>query len=251
MYKDKQKIVVTIEARMTSKRLPGKVLLPLANIPALQMLTERVKRSRYVDDVVVATTINVQDEKVVKLCKEIDCKYFRGSEEDVLARVLGAAKSTNADIIVEITGDCPFIDHRHIDKTIEYFYSDDYDYAANVIERSFPVGFDVQVFPLKVLEKVDKLTNDPIDRVHVSCYIYAHPEKFKLFNWKAEGKMFWPELGITLDEKEDYRLLDEIAKLLLRRKKDFSAEDIVELLIRNKELVKINEKVIRKDLLEG
>jgi len=252
MFKEmKQKIVCTIEARMTSSRLPGKVLLPLAGKPALERLIERIRRSDYVDDIVVATTTNTTDQPIVDLCEQMGCTYFRGSEEDVLSRVLEAARSENGDLIVEITGDCPLIDHRHIDRVTELFYSGNFDYAANTIERSFPDGFDVQVFPVRVLEDVNVQTQDPIDRVHVSLYIYTHPERYRLVNWKAEGDMYWPDLGITLDEKEDYDLLDRIYQELLPLNEDFSAEDIVALLRNRPDLVDINSNVRRKSPEEG
>ena len=252
MYKNKnQKIVCTIEARMTSARLPGKVLLPLAGKPALERLAERIQRSHYVDEIVVATTVNDTDQPIIDLCEKIRCSYSRGSEEDVLFRVLEAAKSVSGDIVVEITGDCPLIDHRHIDKVIELFYSGEYDYASNTIERSFPDGFDVQVFPVHVLEEVDRLTHDPIDRVHVSYYIYTHPERYKLLNWKAEGVVYWPGLGITLDEKDDYKLINKIFEKLIPKNEDFSAEDIVNLLRSQPELIEINSNVGRKAPEEG
>jgi spore coat polysaccharide biosynthesis protein SpsF len=250
MYADK-KIVATIETRMTSSRLPGKVLLPLGGKPALERLVERIRRSVFVDEIVVATTVNPEDEPIIELCERIGCTYFRGSEDDVLSRVLDAAESVSADIIVEITGDCPLIDHQHIDEVIQLFFSGNYDYASNVISRSFPDGFDVQVFPLKVLQEVDKLTTDPVDRVHVSYYIYSHPEKFNLANWQAEGEMFWPELRVTLDERADYELLNRIYEELLPVREDFSAEDVITLLKKNSELTMINSDVRTKEVQEG
>ena len=249
MYEgNNKKIVCTIEARMTSSRLPGKVLLPFAGKPALERLIERVRRSRYVDDIVVATTINNEDQPIIDLCEKIGCSYFRGSEEDVLSRVLGATKSVNGDIIVEITGDCPLLDHRHVDRMIELFYSGEYDYASM---KKFPNGFDVQIFPTEALGKVDKLTDDPIDRVHVSYYIYAHPETFRLFHWYAEGDMNWPEGRVTLDEQSDYELLNAIVEDLYPKNEDFSAEDIVRLLKSRPDLVAINAEVRQKEIQEG
>lgn len=250
MYLNKR-IAATIEARMTSSRLPGKVLMPLAGRPALERLIERLSRSLFIDEIVVATTKNKTDDAIVTLCEDIDCGYFRGSEDDVLRRVLDAANSAKADIIVEITGDCPLIDHRHIDAVIELFFSGDYDYASNTIERSFPDGFDVQVFPTKVLSKVDKLTKDPIDRVHVSYYIYSHPEQFKLANYKAVGELHWPELRVTLDEEKDYKLIEAIFNGLISWNKDFSALDVVRLLRSNPELLEINAGVRTKKAEEG
>lgn len=241
-----KKIVATIEARMTSSRLPGKVLMDLAGKPNLERIIERVRRSKYVDEICVATTSNETDNQIVDLCKTLNCKYYRGSEDDVLLRVLDAAKSVEADIIVEITGDCPVIDWRHIDYLLEKFFSDKYDYVSNIIERSFPRGFDVQVFPVSVLEKVNQLTQNPIDHEHVSLYIYRHPEIFKLGNWKAEGKMFNPDMEITLDHKADYDMISKLYNDLLFQNIDFSAEDVVDHLLNNPELLSEVRKIKRK-----
>lgn len=248
MYRDDELIVVTIEARMTSSRLPGKVLLPLGGRPVLERLIERIKRARYPDEVVVATTINKADEPIVDLCDKIGCRYFRGSENDVLGRVLGAARSVKAAVIVEITGDCPLTDSRHIDEIIEMFYSGDYDYAAN---SGFPVGLAAQAFPVKVLAEVDGLTDDPIDRAHVSYYIYNHPERYKLLYRKAQGDMFWPDLRVTLDEEEDHLFLKHIFEKLYEKNKNFSAVDVVRYLKKNPEPLEINRHIKQKDPKEG
>jgi spore coat polysaccharide biosynthesis protein SpsF len=252
MFSNKnQKIVCTIEARMTSSRMPGKVLKPLAGEPALQRVVERIQKSKSVDEIIIATTENISDQPIVDLCNKIGCSCFRGSKNDVLKRVLEAAKSFNGEIIVEITGDCPLIDHRHIDKVVELFFSGEYDYAANCIEPSFPEGFAVQVFPTKILEEVNKLTDDYIDHIHVSYYIYNHPERYGLINWKAEGHMYWPGLALTLDEEDDYVLLSKIFNELFPENEDFSAEDVVSLLRRRPDLVAINAGVRRKMPQEG
>ena len=245
MYPGKtDKIICTIEARMSSSRLPGKVLMPLAGVPSLQFLVERIRRSRFVDDVIVATTVNEKDDVIIELCKKINCNYFRGSELDVLGRVLSTAKEFRGDIIVEITGDCPFIDHRHIDKMIKLFYSGKYDYAGMC---DFPGGFGVQVYPTEILSRVDKLTDDPVDRVHVTYYIYTHPEDFRIAWWTAKSIMNWPDGRVMLDERDDYKLLDIIAKELYPDNQDFSAEDVVEFLIKNPKLININAHVRKKD----
>jgi len=252
MYKkNNKKIVATIEARMTATRLPGKVLLPLAGKPALERLIQRLKRSKYLDEIVIATTVNKDDEPIVGLANRLGIKYFRGSEDDVLKRVLEAAKSVKADIIVEITGDCPLMDPRLVDQGIEEFFSGDYDYAANIIKRSFPDGFDVQIFPVEILEQVNKLTNDPIDRVHVTYYIYNHPKEFKLHNWEADERCFWPDLRVTLDERADYELINKIFKNFLPKKVYFSVYDVVKFLKNKPELLNINKDVKTKKPEEG
>ncbi|MCT4633500.1 MAG: glycosyltransferase family protein [Firmicutes bacterium] len=242
-----KKVVATIEARMTSSRLPGKVLLDLAGKPALQHIVERLRRSNYIDDVVVATTINKTDDPIINLCDNIGCKYYRGSEEDVLLRVLDTAKSVDAELLVEITGDCPVIDHRHTDQLIELFESDNYDYVANTIKRTYPRGFDTQVFPVKVLEKVNELTKDPYDHEHVSVYIYTHPEMFKLGNIEAPEHLNHPELEITLDTKEDYELISRLYRDLYPLDNEFSAEDVVKYLLENTEIAEIVKNIQRKN----
>lgn len=247
MYKNKGKICATIEARMTSSRLPGKVLMEFCGKSDLEHIIERLRRSKYVDEVVVATTINFQDDLIVELCEKIGCKYYRGSEEDVLLRVLEASKSINADYIVEVTGDCPVIDWRHIDNLIEMFFSGEYDYASNTIERSFPRGFDSQIFPAEILEEVNEITKNPVDHEHVSIYIYTHPKKYRLLNWKADDKINHPEFEITLDTKADYEFIKKIYENLYPSNNDFSAEDVVELLLNNQEFTKILNNTHRKD----
>lgn len=253
MYKNKGKICATIEARMTSSRLPGKVLMDFCGKPDLLHIIERLKRSKYLDEVLVATTTNKEDDPIVELCERVGCKYYRGSEDDVLLRVLESAESVDADCIVEITGDCPVIDWRHVDHLIEMFYSGEYDYASNSTEsidangRSFPVGFNVKIFTTKILKKVNELTKSPVDHEHVSLYIYTHPEKYRLLYWNAEGKMNHPELEITLDTKEDYEFIKAIYERLYTVNQDFSAEDVVDLLLENPELCNLLQGTRRKD----
>lgn len=245
MYQGK-KIVATIEARMTSSRLPGKVLMDFCGKPDLQHIIERLRRSQYVDEVVVATTVNKTDDPVIELCEQLNCKYYRGSEEDVLQRVLDTAKSVNADLIVEITGDCPVIDWRHVDYLVEMFGTGNYDYVANVIKRTFPRGFDTQVYPVAVLEEVNQLTNDPLDHEHVSLYIYNHPERYRLGNWEAPALVHHPEFEITLDTKEDYQLIKKVYEELYPVNQDFSCEDVVQLLLERKDIADIVADVKRK-----
>jgi spore coat polysaccharide biosynthesis protein SpsF len=248
MYKQrKEKIVATIEVRMTSSRLPGKVLMPIAGMPALELLITRLKRSKYLDAICVATTTNPQDDPVITLAKKLGVGYFRGSESDVLGRVLGAAQSMSADIIVEITGDCPFEDPALIDRGIEEFFTHDVDCATNLMKETFAIGFDVQVFPTKVLAEVDTLTQEPIDRTHVSYYIYQHPEKYRLHNWEADPDCYGPDHRMTLDEEADYQALCAVADALFPENSNFSARDITQYLRAHPEVVAINKHVRQKE----
>lgn len=236
-----KKVVATIEVRMTSTRLPGKVLMPMAGEPALQRLIERLRRSRHIDEVVVATTVNATDDPIVVLCEKLGCAYHRGSEEDVLGRVLGAALSHKADIIVEICGDCPLVDHRHVDTLLELMDRGGYDAVANNIDQSFPIGFDMRIFKTDLLAALDKESQDPYDREHVSPHFYTHPERYKVAGLSAEGRMRRRDIRLTLDHKEDYELISKVFEKLLPLSEDFSAEDIVSLFEREPELIDINK----------
>lgn len=245
-----EKIVATIEARMTSSRLPGKVLLPLAGKPALQMLVERLKQSKYLDVICIATTVNTQDDPIVALANKLGVECFRGSESDVLGRVLGAAQSVQGEIIVEITGDCPFVDPLLVDRGIEEFFTHDVDYASNTITATYANGFDVQVFPTAVLAEVDQLTDDIIDRTHVSYYVYMHQQKYRCYNWEAEPESYGPELRMTLDEDVDYKAIITVADALVFGNSNFSAKDVTQYLRAHPEVIAINANVRQKEAHE-
>ena len=245
------KIDAIIQARMTSTRLPGKVLRDLAGKPALERMIERVRRSRHVREVIIATTTNPQDDVLAEFGNAMGVGVYRGSEFDVLSRVLEAAWHHKTDLIVELTGDCPLVDHRHIDAIIDLYFSGAYDFASNTVVQTFPDGFDVRIFPTTVLEQVDQLTQDYIDRVHVSYYIYTHPEQFRLVNYPAEGRMHRPELALVLDEPDDLKFLDILFTKLLEKDVDFSAEEIVDFLNENPDVLAFNAHVRRKLPHEG
>jgi len=232
------KIVAIIEARMGSTRLPGKHLKKILGKPVLELLVERIKKTPSINEIVLATTTQKRDDILEKLAQRINIKCFRGSEDDVLGRVLATAQSTQTDLIVETLGDCPLTDPKLIEQCIQVFLQNDYNYVSNSLKRTFPDGFDVQVYPTKVLAEVDSLTNDPVDREHVTPYIYQHPKKYKIKNISARGDLHWPELGITLDTIEDFGLIKAIFEALYSPKTCFDAHDIVAFMRSNPRLLK-------------
>lgn len=237
------KTVVTIEARMRSSRLPGKVLKPILGRPMLALMIERLQRARLVDEIVVATTDTLADNSIVDLACQLDVSWFRGSEEDVLERVLKAAESVNGDVIVETTGDCPLIDPNVIDHLITTFKNTSVDYCSNVLKRTYPRGVDVQVFPVAVLAQVAELTQDPADREHVSLYIYEHPERFSLHNVESGlPEKYW-DLRLTVDTPEDFALITAIYEELYPKDPAFTLWDVLDLVDRKPELVEINRQV--------
>jgi len=176
------KIVAIIEARMTSSRLPGKVLMEVLDKPILHYLVARLKRVQLLDEIVLATTTNSTDNSLVEFANSENIKCYRGSEDDVMSRVVGAAESVDADLIVEITGDCPIIDPNIIEQAIQTYINNNVDYVSNAHVRSYPDGMDVQVFSLNVLKKSLNMTDDILDHEHVTLHIRNHPELFSHLN---------------------------------------------------------------------
>lgn len=240
------KIVATIEARMTSSRLPGKVLMPAMGKPMLEHLIERLRSVSAIDEIVIATTINNADQAIVDFAETLDISVYRGSEEDVMARVIGAAESVNADIIVEITGDCPILDPDIVEQMIRMYHCHDASYVSNVHIRSYPDGMDVQVFSLETLKRSSAITTDKLDREHVTLHIRNNPEIFSHVHLVAPTSLHQPELGLTLDESEDYKLLSKIIEKLGPIDPLFSCMDVLELLSSNPDWIKINQHVLRK-----
>lgn len=240
------KTVATIEARMTSRRLPGKVLLPAAGRPMLAHLIERLKRVPTIDAIVVATTGNTADDPVAQLAQAEGVGCYRGSENDVMSRVLEAAESASAEVIVEITGDCPLIDPMVIDQTVRLYRHNDCDYASNVQVRSYPMGMDTQVFATSTLRRSFEMTDDPWVREHVTPHIRRNPQLFRQVTLVAPAELTWPELGLVLDEPDDYVLLRRILEHFAETKPLFDCRDVIELLRhRHPEWVDVNSQVVR------
>ena len=166
----------------------------------LKHLVNRLRQVKSIRDVVLATTVNRIDDCLEDFARHEDISCFRGSEEDVMGRVIGAADSVNAGIVVEITGDCPIIDPLLIEQTIQMYLHNPCDFASNSLIRSYPDGMDTQVFSLDTLKRSAALTKDPQHREHVTLHICKHPELFRQVCLIASPDLHWPELGLTLDE---------------------------------------------------
>ena len=240
----KGKIIASIEARMTSSRLPGKVLMPaIGEVSMLELMLKRLEKSKLIDEVVVATTLNETDNPIETLCNKLNVKCYRGSEPDVLHRVLHAHKFMSTDIIVELTGDCPLIDSVITDNIISYYLDNSFDYVSNAHVRSYPDGFDVQVFSYGLLEEVELKTSSQFDRENVSSFIYSSG----LYSTKAiiaEGDLKWPELRVTLDDVGDYKLIVNIIEGLFEKYSYyFSADHVVSYIKENPEILQLLEGV--------
>lgn len=245
-----KKIVATIECRMTSSRLPGKILLPACGRPLLELMIERLKRIPSLDDIVIATTTNTADDILKETARKMDVGFFRGSEDNVMQRVLSAAKQYGADVIVETTSDCPLIDPYESQLVIERFNEGGFDYVSNVLVRSYPRGMETQVFPVSVLEEVAKLTQDPADLENVSLYIYEHPEIFRLGNVLAPNTLHRPEQRLTLDYREDYDLIKNVFESIYPRNRAFLLYDVLEHLDKNPQIAALTSHLQQKPVRE-
>ena len=234
-----------IEARMTSSRLPGKVLKKVMGKPLLYYLVKRVKKSNFIDKIILATTKNNEDDVLEKFAKQYKLGIFRGSEYDVMGRVIGAAKKYKVENIVEITSDCPLIDSKLIDMFILNFFTNDVQYLHNAGLRSYPDGMDINIFKLNALEKAYKLTKSKIDREHVTFFFRRNKKIFSQINIVSDENLYWPELGLTIDQKEDYVLIKKIIEFFGKKNIYFECKDIISLLKKKKKWLKINKKVKR------
>ena len=239
-----KKIVAVIEARKTSTRLPGKVLLPACGKPLLAHLIERLQYVPNLDAIVVATTVNSTDEPIVELARHMGVGCFRGSEEDVLSRVLGAAQTYDADFIVEITGDCPAIDPNIVKRCIDEFFASGADYVEN---SQYPGGMNFTAFATKTLAEVELFTrNDPLAREHVSLPIYKHPEKYRQYYVIAPPELSRPDIYIELDEPSDYEMIKAIFEALYPVNPKFTLSDILKFLDSHPEILELNAHVKRR-----
>ncbi|WP_320667186.1 glycosyltransferase family protein [Prochlorococcus sp. MIT 1307] len=240
------KIVSTIEARMTSSRLPGKVLLRSKGIPLLGHLVNRLKKVESIDEIVLATTTKKTDNVLESFANEYEIGCFRGEEDDVMKRVINAGEEYKADVIVEITGDCPLIDPGIIEQVIRTFKANKCDFVNNNTLQSYPDGMDTRVITLAALKKSYLLTDNVLDKEHVTLHIKNNPDLFKIINLVAPPDLHWPELGLTLDEYDDYKLINKVIESLYDKDPFFKCIDILNYLRKNLGLVLINKDVLRK-----
>ena len=241
----KSKVVAIIQARMGSTRLPDKVLMKINGHTILEEVIRRVKGIKGVDEVIVATTENPKDSKIVSLCNKLKAKVFRGSEEDVLDRYYQCAKEANVDVIIRITSDCPLLDHKIVEEGLKLFLSTNADYVSNAIKRTYPRGLDFEIFKFTALGKAWKEGKESTDREHVTPYIYENPQNFKILQLLSDKN--YSDYRLTVDTQIDLELVRSIFKALDRNNKTFGLNQIIRFLKKNPELAQINSEVVQKD----
>jgi spore coat polysaccharide biosynthesis protein SpsF len=242
------KIVAVVQARMGSTRLPNKVLKDLGGASVLDRVLHRLRRSRLIAYIVVATTVEPRDNALVEHCEQNAISVFRGSEEDVLDRYYRAARQTHADVVIRITSDCPLIDPEVTDATIQAFLDQQVDYCNNVRVRTYPRGLDTEVMTLKALERAWREAEKQYQREHVTPYIYENPSKFKLH--AIENDVDYSHHRWTLDTQEDLVLLQAIYTCFGGRD-DFSWREVLEVVEKDPSLADINRHITQKAVREG
>lgn len=195
-------IPALIFARMDSSRLPGKVLKPLAGAPVLAWVLHRLSRSREVDGLVVCTSERTIDDPIAEVADRMKSGLFRGAAEDVLGRALSAAHFLNADAVVRISADSPFMDAHLVDAVVRRFRDCAPDIATNVHPRTYPAGMSVEVIATAALEKLDRAVSDPTDREHVTTHLYRNADDFHIENVAAHVSL--RDIDLALDTEEDF-----------------------------------------------
>ncbi len=245
------RVVASIEARMSSSRLPGKSIKKILDKPMLELMIERVKDCKEVDDIIIATSSNKTDDVIAELASRLNVNYFRGDENDVLDRVLNAAKMIKADVIVELWGDCPLIDPKVLDDLVIFYKKNNIDCAGTVLpnfKKEFPFGISALIFSTKILNDVSKITKNPEDRENVSNYIYENPDKYTIASLPCPPELKFPDLRLVVDEESDFELIKTIFEKLYPENPHFRTSDIIEFLNDNPTLKNLNHGVTQRRL---
>ncbi len=237
-----KRIVCVSQARMTSTRLPGKVLMTAAGKPLIRHHLERLMRSRRIDGLVLATTVNATDDPLADAAVQLGVPVFRGDEHDVLGRFAGAAAAARADIVVRVTGDCPLIDPALVDQLIGCFVQGDpLDYLS-IDPTRYPRGLDAEIFTRAALDSADAEATDPAEREHVTPFIYRRPDRFRLGTPLAPPRPV-PPYRWCVDELSDLELVSRILTALGPRAADAGWQDVCKVLELNPGWALINRDI--------
>jgi spore coat polysaccharide biosynthesis protein SpsF len=261
----KPKFAAIVQARQTSTRLPGKALMELAGVPCIAHVINRLKRAEYVDLIVVAMPNTPDNLELKNYCTDVlGCTIYLGPEDDVLSRVLQAAKCLNVENIVDITADCPLVDPYMVDAMIGSYIEYKFEYFSNVFPRMWPDGFDVQIYSTQLLGLASEVVNNSVHRKHVGWNIPTYREEIqkkrpgnkpiRMDNLLAPNSLIHPDWRLTLDTKEDAQVLDHLFDILRIGKEpttSASAISIIQYLQDHQGILEWNSSVVGKIPGEG
>jgi spore coat polysaccharide biosynthesis protein SpsF len=221
-------ILTIVQARMTSSRLPGKVMRPILGAPMIGRQIERLRRSQRVGRLVVATSVDPSDDVIAAYCATLQCATHRGPLHDVLGRYAQTLEACGpADHVVRLTADCPLADWTVIDQCIALHIKSGADYTSNTVDRSYPRGLDVEMFRAEWLPKIAGETSDPYDREHVTPFFYRNPDRFRIAQLVQPS--YRAHLRWTVDRMDDFEFTTSVYDALYSKQPDFLTDDILAL----------------------
>jgi spore coat polysaccharide biosynthesis protein SpsF len=245
MMSREKNVVTVIQARTSSTRLPGKVLLPLCGDTLLARMIERVSLAKRTGKIVVATTASEEDAQIVEWCVRNQIEVYQGSKSDLLDRHYQVAIKYRADVVVKIPSDCPLIDPNVIDKVIGYYLTNEnkFDYVSNLHPATYPDGNDVEVMSFAALELAWENATATMELEHTTPYLWENPDQFRIGNVTWESRLDYSmSHRWTIDYLEDYEFIKNIYERLYPTNTKFSLTDILQLLDKESALKTINEK---------
>lgn len=240
-----KKVTCIIQARTGSTRLPNKILKKINNKMILEYVIDRIKRCKNIHNIIIATTVQKNDDIIQEIAEKNKVLCYRGSQYDVLERYAKASKIVNTDVVVRITSDCPLIDTKLVDETIRFYLENNYDYVVPKGKDGIIRGLDTEVFSKKLLLEIHEKAKDDYCREHVTPYIYRHPEIYLIGRYDVPKELQHSNWRLCVDEENDYIFIKKII-LELQNKDDFDIYDIIEVLNKKPELLQINRTVQQK-----
>ena len=238
-----EKVVIIVQARMASTRLPGKVMMPLQGKSLLACMVERLQRIRHEATIVIAASIKPEDIIIEYEAAILNIPCYRGSANNLLERHYMAAVKHNADVVLKIPSDCPLIDPQIVDEVLDHYFQEPgkYDYVSNLHPATWPDGNDVEIMTMPCLEKAWRLASRPLELEHTTPYIWENPGQFKIGNvsW-SRGLDYSMSHRFTIDYQEDYDFIASVYKELYPQNPGFSCDDILNLLAQKPEIFELN-----------
>ena len=243
------KTVAILQARMTSTRMPGKVLAPLAGEPMILRQLERIRRATTLDEIVVATSTDPSDDELVAVLQSSGTRVIRGDLDDVLGRFLKAMDATKPDAVVRLTADCPLASPQVIDSVVTAFHDSGADYVSNTMKPTYPDGLDVEVVKAKVLREVAADATDQPEREHVTLGVYRRHDRYRVENVAGDEDL--SSLRWTVDTPDDYEFVTTIYDALYANNPAFEFEDVLAYLDEHPQLNRTDADAKRNAALDG
>jgi spore coat polysaccharide biosynthesis protein SpsF len=238
-------ILAILQARFSSSRLPGKVLKPILGKAMLLFQIERLQHSKMIGKLVVATSDDISDDGIEKICLDNNIEVFRGDLNNVLDRFYQCIRTYNPEHVVRLTGDCPLADWQVVDQVIQYHLDSNNDYTSNSLPPTYPDGLDVEVVKSEALEEAWKKATLSSEKEHVTYYINQRPNDFQIGNFKHSQDL--SELRWTVDEPEDFFFVEKVYQALYKNNPLFTMYDVLSLLKEYPEMTQINNNFNRNE----